>query len=146
MAAAQDITTRRSSSVEQKPEASSTESEQQSPAKEERNLPMLPVVDIFEDAHQITVQAEMPGVSKEGLNVQADRNNLVIEGRIGLDIPAGMSAVYADLQTTQYRRSFVLSGELDTEHIAATLKDGLLTVRIPKRVEFRTRKIKVEVP
>lgn len=146
MAAVQDVTTRRSSSVEQKPEASSTESEQQSPAKEERNLPMLPVVDIFEDAHQITVQAEMPGVSKEGLNVQADRNNLVIEGRIGLDIPAGMSAVYADLQSTQYRRSFVLSGELDTEHIAATLKDGLLTVRIPKRVEFRTRKIKVEVP
>lgn len=146
MAAVQDVTTRRSSSVEQKPEASSTEREQQSPAKEERNLPMLPVVDIFEDAHQITVQAEMPGVSKEGLNVQADRNNLVIEGRIGLDIPAGMSAVYADLQTTQYRRSFVLSGELDTEHIAATLKDGLLTVRIPKRVEFRTRKIKVEVP
>ena len=146
MAAVQDVTTRRSSSVEQKPEASSTESEQQSPAKEERNLPMLPVVDIFEDAHQITVQAEMPGVSKEGLNVQADRNNLVIEGRIGLDIPAGMSAVYADLQTTQYRRSFVLSGELDTEHIAATLKDGLLTVRIPKRVEFRTRKIKVDVP
>lgn len=145
MVAAQDLTTRRSSSVEQKPEASSIESEQQSPARE-RDLPMLPVVDIFEDAHQITVQAEMPGVSKEGLNVQADRNNLVIEGRIGLDIPAGMSAVYADLQTTQYRRSFVLSGELDTEHIAATLKDGLLTVRIPKRVEFRTRKIKVDVP
>ena len=145
MVAAQDVTTRRPSSVEQKPEASSIESEQQSPARE-RDLPMLPVVDIFEDAHQITVQAEMPGVSKEGLNVQADRNNLVIEGRIGLDIPAGMSAVYADLQTTQYRRSFVLSGELDTEHIAATLKDGLLTMRIPKRVEFRTRKIKVDVP
>jgi len=145
MVAAQDVTTRRSSAAEQKPEASSIEGEQQSPAKE-KELAMLPVVDIFEDAHQITVQAEMPGVSKEGLSVQADRNNLVIEGRIGLDIPAGMSAVYADLQTTQYRRSFVLSGELDTEHIAATLKDGLLTVRIPKRVEFRTRKIKVDVP
>ena len=64
MAAAQDVTTRRSSSVEQKPEASSTESEQQSPAKEERNLPMLPVVDIFEDAHQITVQAEMQGCQR----------------------------------------------------------------------------------
>jgi len=145
MVAAQDVTTRRSSAAEQKPEASSIEGEQQSPAKE-KELAMLPVVDIFEDAHQITVQAEMPGVSKEGLSVQAGRNNLVIEGRIGLDIPAGMSAVYADLQTTQYRRSFVLSGELDTEHIAATLKDGLLTVRIPKRVEFRTRKIKVDVP
>ena len=145
MATAQDVATRRSSAVEQKPEASSIETEQQSPTRE-RELALLPVVDIFEDAHQITVQAEMPGVSKDGLNIQADRNNLVIEGRIGLDIPAGMSALHADLKTTQYRRSFVLSGELDTEHIAATLKDGLLTVRIPKRVEFRTRKIKVDVP
>jgi HSP20 family protein len=145
MVAAQDVTTQRSSAVEQKSEASSIETEQQSPARE-RDLAMLPVVDILEDAHQITVQAEMPGVSKDGLNIQADRNNLVIEGRIALDIPAGTSALHADLKTTQYRRSFVLSGELDTEHIAATLKDGLLTVRIPKRVEFRTRKIKVEVP
>jgi HSP20 family protein len=145
MVAAQDVTTRRSSAVEQKPEGSSSETEQQSPARE-RDLPMLPVVDIFEDAHQITVQAEMPGVSKEGLNVQADRNNLLIEGRIGLTMPPGMAALYADLQTTKYRRTFVLSGELDTEHIAATLKDGLLTVRIPKRVEYRTRKIKVDVP
>jgi HSP20 family protein len=145
MVAAQDVTTQRSSAVEQKSEASSIETEQQSPARE-RDLAILPVVDIFEDAHQITVQAEMPGVSKDGLNIQADRNNLVIEGRIGLEIPAGMAALHADLKTTQYRRSFVLSGELDTEHIAATLKDGLLTVRIPKRVEFRTRKIKVDVP
>ena len=54
--------------------------------------------------------------------------------------------LYADLKTTKYRRTFVLGGELETERIEATLKDGLLTVRIPKRVEFRTRKIKVNVP
>jgi len=92
------------------------------------------------------VQAEMPGVSKEGLNVQADRNSLMIEGDIALDLPTGMSALYADLRSTKYRRSFTLGGELETAQIAASLKDGLLTVRIPKRVEFRTRKIKVEVP
>jgi len=63
-----------------------------------------------------------------------------------IDMPTGMAALYADLQTTKYRRTFVLSGELETERIEATLKDGLLTVRIPKRVEFRTRKIKVNVP
>ena len=66
MVAAQDVTTQRSSAVEQKSEASSIETEQQSPARE-RNLAMLPVVDIFEDAHQITVQAEMPGVSRTDL-------------------------------------------------------------------------------
>ena len=112
----------------------------------ERETVLVPAVDIFEDAHQITVQAEMPGVSRDKLNVQADRNGLLLEGEMVIEMPAGMAALYADLQTTKYRRSFVLSGELETERIEASLKDGLLTVRIPKRVEFRTRKIKVNVP
>src|SRR5690242_4983128 len=112
----------------------------------QRESVIIPMVDIFEDAHQITVQAEMPGVSRDKLNVQADRNGLLLEGDMEIDMPAGMTALHADLQTTRYRRSFVLSGELETERIEASLKDGLLTVRIPKRVEFRTRKIKVNVP
>jgi HSP20 family protein len=143
MATSQDVATRRSTAVEGKGDESSTAIERKT---REREAPLIPAVDIFEDAHQITVQAEMPGVSKEGLIVQADRNSLLIEGAITLDLPAGMSALYADLKTTKFRRTFVLSGELEPEHIAASLKDGLLTVRIPKRAEFRTRKIKVEVP
>lgn len=128
----QDVATSESAAVDKK--------------SRERDAVLIPTVDIFEDAHQITVQAEMPGVSKDKLNVQADRNGLLIEGDMEIDMPTGMAALYADLQTTRYRRSFVLSGELETERIEASLKDGLLTVRIPKRVEFRTRKIKVNVP
>jgi HSP20 family protein len=112
----------------------------------ERETVIIPAVDIFEDAHQITVQAEMPGVSKDKLNVQADRNGLLLEGEMEIAMPSGMAALYADLQTTRYRRTFVLSGELETERIEASLKDGLLTVRIPKRAEFRTRRIRVNVP
>jgi HSP20 family protein len=109
----------------------------------EQELVLAPAVDIFENADGITVQAEMPGVSKDRLNVQADRNNLLIEGDVVIDMPAGIEALYADVQGTKYRRSFVLSGELETERIEANLKDGLLTVRIPKRAEFRPRKIEV---
>ena len=138
----QDVATRGSTAVEEKTGESSAEIETRARQKE---VPLFPAVDILEDAHQITVQAEMPGVCKEGLNVRADRNSLLIEGDIALDLPPGMSALYADLQTTKYRRTFVLSGELETERIAASLKDGLLTVRIPKRAEFRTRKIRVDV-
>jgi HSP20 family protein len=112
----------------------------------EREAVLVPAVDIFEDAHQIFVQVEMPGVSRDKLNVQADQNGLLLEGDMEIDMPAGMAALYADLQTTKYRRRFVLSSELETERIEAILKDGLLTVRIPKRVEFRTRKIKVNMP
>jgi HSP20 family protein len=109
----------------------------------EEDFALAPPVDIFEDANGITVQAEMPGVSKDRLNVQADRNNLLIEGDAEIDMPAAMEALYADVQATKYRRSFVLSGELETDRIEANLKDGLLTVRIPKRAEFRPRKIEV---
>ncbi len=80
----------------------------------ERESVIVPMVDIFEDAHQITVQAEMPGVSRDKLNIQADRNGLLLEGDMQIDMPAGMTALHADLQTTRYRRSFVLSGELET--------------------------------
>jgi HSP20 family molecular chaperone IbpA len=109
----------------------------------EQELTLAPAVDVFEDVNGITVQAEMPGVAKDRLNVQADRNSLLIEGDAVIDMPAGMEALYADVHATKYRRSFVLSGELETERIEANLKDGVLTVRIPKRAEFRPRKIEV---
>ncbi len=112
-------------------------------ASREDDLVLRPPVDIFEDAEGITVQAEMPGVSKDRLNVQADRNNLVIEGDVAIDVPAGMEALYADVQSTKYRRTFVLSGELETDRIDAALSNGVLTVKIPKRAEFRPRKIEV---
>ena len=112
-------------------------------SRQDEEFVIRPAVDIFEDAHGITVQAEMPGVSKDRLNVQADRNALVIEGRATLDMPEGMEALYADVRSTGYRRNFVLSGELETDRIEANLKDGLLTLRIPKRAEVRPRKIEV---
>jgi HSP20 family molecular chaperone IbpA len=132
MAKGQDVTTTKESA-----------SMDQSKAREEQ-LVLRPLVDIFEDAHGITVQAEMPGVSRDRLNIQADRNNLTIEGDAVIDMPAGMEAIYADVQATRYARSFVLSGELETDAIDAKMKDGVLTIRIPKRSEFRPRKIEVK--
>jgi HSP20 family molecular chaperone IbpA len=101
-------------------------------------------VDIFETEDGITVLADMPGVSRERLNIQADRNNLLIEGDVQIDLPEGASALYADLQATRYRRHFALTRELDLEGIEASLKDGVLAVRIPKRAEFRARRIPVQ--
>lgn len=142
MNTAQDIATRRSGDAESTQNDSTGALGKRTRTRE---LPLIPAVDIFEDADRLTVQAEMPGVTKESLNVQADRNSLLIEGEVALDLPAGMAALYADVQTTKYRRSFTLSGELETENISANLKDGLLTVRIPKRAQFRPRKIEVDV-
>ena len=102
-----------------------------------------PLVDIFETADGITLQADMPGVSKEGLNLRVDGTNLLVEGTIGIVPDQKMSALYADIRSTLYRRSFVLGNELETANIDANLKDGVLTIRIPKRAELRPRKIEV---
>jgi HSP20 family molecular chaperone IbpA len=125
-------------------EVAQRESKDVQPKSREQEIVLAPAVNIFENNHGITVQAEMPGVSKDRLNVQADRHSLLIEGDIAIDMPAGIQALYADVQGTKYRRSFVLSGELEIDQIEAQLKDGQLTVRIPKRAKYRPRKVEVQ--
>jgi HSP20 family protein len=121
-----------------------TASETREARGQEEALPALrPPVNIFEDAHGITLEADMPGVSKDRLNLQVDKDTLLVEGDAQIDMPAGMEALYADVRITHYRRSFTLSGELEPDKIEASLKDGVLTVRIPKRAELRPRKIEV---
>jgi len=105
---------------------------------------LRPPVDIYETDDGITLQADMPGVSKERLNLRVEGNNLLVEGSIGIAPQEQMTALYADVRSTLYRRSFALSNELETDKIDANLKDGLLTVRIPKRAELRARRIEVK--
>ena len=106
---------------------------------------LRPPVDIYEDSDGITIEADMPGVSRERLNVQVDKNNLIIEGDAQIDVPSDMSPLYADVRATHYYRAFTLSSELEHEKIDASLKDGQLVVRIPKRAHLKPRKIEVRV-
>jgi len=113
--------------------------------KHESEMTLRPPVDIFEDSECITLLADMPGVSRERLNIEVDKDMLLVEGDARIDMPEGMDAVHADVRVTHYRRSFALSSELEADKIDASLKDGVLNVRIPKRPEVRPRKIEVRV-
>lgn len=113
--------------------------------KHESEMTLRPQVDIFEDAEGITLMADMPGVSREHLNIEVDKDMLLVEGDARINMPDGMEAVHADVRATRYRRSFALSSELEADKIDASLKDGVLNVRIPKRPEVRPRKIEVRV-
>lgn len=104
---------------------------------------MLPPVDIYEDESSITLRADMPGISKDRLEIQIDGESLSIAGDVDVEVPGQMNALYADVRSTRYQRNFVLSSELDRDRIDAGLKDGVLTVRIPKREERKPRKIEV---
>lgn len=104
---------------------------------------LTPDVDIYEDEKGIHISADMPGVSRERLDIQVNQDALTIEGEAKIDMPEDMEAMYADIRSTQYRRTFVLSGELDAEHIDARLREGVLDLYIPKRAEAVPRKVEV---
>ena len=101
-------------------------------------------VDVYEDEAGITLTADLPGVASERLNLQVDNNILSIEGEAVLDLPKGMQARYAEVRNPRYRRSFTLSSELDTAAIQANLKDGVLTLRLPRKAIYQPRKIPVQ--
>lgn len=105
--------------------------------------PVAPAVDIFEDAGGITLLADMPGVSKDRLDVKLDGDSLSIEGRVELDMPQEMRAVWAEVSVPHFRRSFTLSRELDAGRIEANLKDGVLTLHVPKQAHAQPRRIEV---
>lgn len=104
---------------------------------------LRPAVDILETDDGITLRADMPGVSKDRLNVRVDGANLLVEGRIGISPQDQLQALYADVRAAVYRRNFMLSNEFEADKIDANLEDGVLTVRIPKRAELRPRRIEV---
>lgn len=121
-----------------------TETRPQEPTRQE--LPALtPRVDVLEDEAGITLYADLPGVSKDALDVKVEGDSLQIEGAISAVTPQGMEATYAEIRVPRFRRSFTLSRELDPGRIDAQLKDGVLTLRIPKREEAQPRRIAVKV-
>jgi HSP20 family protein len=110
-----------------------------------RELVLRPAGDIFEHADGITLLLDMPGVSKDRLEIHSDRNSLVVEGTVAIDVPKDTESLYADVRSTRYRRTFSVSGEqLDADAIEASMKDGVLRIEIPKRAEIRPRKIEVQ--
>lgn len=112
-------------------------------SREEATL--LPPVDVIEDATGITLHADLPGVAKDALDVRVDGETLVVEGRLGLAMPEGMSAHHAEVQSTRYRRTFTLSKELDPEKIDAEFVQGVLRLRIPKAADAQPRRVEVQV-
>ena len=111
--------------------------------EQEQQRAVLPAVDVFEDAGGITLLADMPGVPKEQLELKIEGDALLIEGGVQPLTPEGLEAVYAEVRVPRYRRSFTLSRELDTARIEANLKDGVLTLRIPKQAHAQPRRIAV---
>ena len=114
--------------------------------KQESTIPsraFLPITDIFETDQALTVILEMPGVDKEKVDVNVENDILTIEGRIDYSKYEGLQPVYTEYNIGPYVRSFQISSKIEQGKISAELKDGVMTLVLPKAEKAKPRKIKV---
>lgn len=102
-----------------------------------------PPVDIYETAEGLVVVADLPGVPRDGLSVDVQNGVLTIQGRVK-DEPS-RSASYQEFELYSYFRQFELSDTVDVTRITAELKNGVLTLQLPKAEEALPKRISVTV-
>jgi HSP20 family protein len=103
---------------------------------------VLPNVNILENKDGYVLQAEMPGVNKDGLDLTLEGNELTIEGRRGEEFVKA-ELLYRESRPLNYRRTFELDPAIDTGRIDARMEQGVLTLRLPKQEQVKPRKIAV---
>jgi HSP20 family protein len=106
---------------------------------------VLPPVDVYENDNAITLVADLPGVTREQLQIRLDGETLVLEATASIHELENMELVYGEAEYPAYRRQFTLSRELDASRIEAQLRDGVLRVTLPKAEEAKPRRIEVQV-
>jgi HSP20 family protein len=102
-----------------------------------------PVVDIWESEQALTLQADVPGVGTDDIDINLDQDVLTISGRVALDDYEGLRPVYSEFNVGNFYRRFTLGELIDQEKITADMKDGVLTLTLPKKEKAQPRKISV---
>lgn len=115
----------------------------QAPTSEENYTPLA---DIYETPDGTTiVEAELPGVSSDRLEIKVDKGVLTIQAQAKLpETPTDYANTYCGFTECMYFRAFAVSDEIDRDRIEADLANGLLTLRLPKAAAAKTRKIEVK--
>ncbi len=114
--------------------------------KEETTIParmFVPAADIYEGEHNLMVVLEMPGVEKASVDVRVEDGVLNVEGRLDLAKYQGLQPLYTEYNIGHYARSFRLSSKIDQSKIAAEMKDGVLSLTLPKVEEAKPRTIQI---
>ena len=109
--------------------------------QEERYL--SPPVDIYETSDGLTVVADLPGVEKADIDVRVDENILTIKGKSRHIAPG--DPISAEYSLLNFFRQFQLGEGVDQEKILADLKQGVLTIELPKAEKVKHKKIKVSI-
>lgn len=114
--------------------------------KDEATMPArvyVPTADIYESEDALSVIMEIPGVERNNLDVRVEDGVLRVEGRLDLSKYQGLKPLYTEYNVGHYARSFDLANTIDQSKIAAELKDGVLSLTMPKAEEAKPRTIQV---
>lgn len=109
-----------------------------------RRITLTPAVDIYEDPQGVTLWADLPGVTKDKLDVKVHDSSLSIEAEAVVPTRANLRLQHAEVREPHFARTFTLSPDFDTSKIEANLQDGVLKLTIPRRDEARPRRIEVK--
>lgn len=106
---------------------------------------ITPSVDIFETQDGFVLEAEMPGVNKDGLEITLENNVLTLIGRREgkMEVPDA-ELLYRESRPADYRRVFELDPTIDRGKISARMEQGVLNLTLPKAEQVKPRKITVE--
>jgi len=112
-------------------------------AERERDY-VAPEVNIFETKDGYVLEAEMPGVNKEGLNISLEGNVLTLTGRRhDTAVGADYNLVFRESRPVDFRRVFELDPAIESGKISAKMEQGILTLTLPKAERVKPRKITV---
>jgi HSP20 family protein len=114
--------------------------------QEEKTVPgryYMPAADIFETDDALTLLLEMPGVTKNNVDVQITNDVLRVEGKIDYSAYKDIEPVYTEYNVGHYARAFTLSNKIDRDAITARVEDGVLTLTLPKAKEALSRRIAI---
>jgi len=102
---------------------------------------MIPAVDIYEAEDHLTLLADMPGVDKEGLDINLEKGVLTINGEVRMANRG--TSLLREFSSANYYRQFKLSEHIDADKPTAALVNGVLTLRIPKAESAKPRRIEI---
>ncbi len=103
-----------------------------------------PDVDILERADEFVVVADLPGVDEKHVNVRLEDGVLSLDATLETVPDASWTPIYTEYQAGGYHREFALSERIDVARINASMRDGVLELRLPKLDQHRTRTIQVQ--
>ena len=104
---------------------------------------VTPMVDIYEQESGLTLVADMPGVISKNLKVDIDKGILTLEADVEIELKGGQ--LHSEFVTSGYYRQFRLPEHLDTNKVDAQLKDGVLTLALPKAEAAKPKRIEVKM-